>query len=63
MDAFKIYPRHWYDWINPFFWRRAKIVKAMLNSHWDHGGKEEFEKKYRNAVLYGETDPNIDKNA
>jgi len=61
VNTFKIRPEHWWQWINPFWWRNARRVHKIMEYQWDHGGKEEFEKKYRNAVLYGTSDPEVYK--
>ena len=56
-DLFDIKPKHWYTYLNPFWWRRRKLIKAVLNYQWEKYGKEQFEIAYRNTMLYGSSLP------
>jgi hypothetical protein len=55
MSDWNITPKHWYQWINPFWWRRRKLILAILDYQWEHEGmKDKVEKAVKDAILYGE---------
>lgn len=50
---FDIRPKHWYEWINPFWWKRRKIALTLLNHEWEKY-REELEAAFLEAILNGE---------
>ncbi len=53
--AFLIKPTHWWDRLNPFWWRRKRITEAVLDHMWRSENMEEkMQDAIRDAVLYGE---------
>lgn len=57
---FDVKPLHWYEWINPFWWRRRRTIQAVLDYQWEKYGKDKFEKAYRDAMIYGKGIADID---
>jgi len=54
MRRFTIRPTRWWDWINPFFWRRARRVEAFMEWQWKQiDGDKRMDEAIRNAYLYG----------
>jgi hypothetical protein len=52
---FKIAPKHWYHWLNPFWWRRKRLLQAVVDYEWESNNMEEkITKALTDAVLYGE---------
>lgn len=47
-------PKKWWDWINPWFWRRAKLFKLIIEHQMEQGVTT---KNVKDWVLYakGET--------
>lgn len=63
MNAWNIRPKHWYQWINPFWWRTRKRVIAILNYEWERNGMNtKVEKAMVDAIIYGEGSVSIDWN-
>lgn len=52
-SPFKVKPRHWWNYLNPFDYKRRRIVEKVLEYEWEHGGKEEVEQKFKNLILFG----------
>lgn len=54
-SPFTIKPKHWWSYLNPWWWRRKRMIEAFMNYQWD---KMELEKKFASAineaVMYGE---------
>lgn len=51
---YKIRPKHWYQWLNPFWWSRKSILEETLN--WTMNSpavKAEFEERQKNYLIYG----------
>ena len=63
MSDFKIKPKHWYQWINPFWWRQRKLMQAVLDYQWEQKRmKEKVQKAVTDSVLYGEGKVSMDWN-
>lgn len=53
VNPFVLKPKHWWDYINPFFWRRKRIVEAILKYEWEKANPAVY-KAVKDALLYGE---------
>lgn len=52
---FTIHPKHWWQYLNPFWWKRKRMIEAFIDYHWAQMGvKEKVEEAVRDAYLYGE---------
>ena len=54
MKAFTVHPKHWWTWLNPFWYRRKKIMEAVIQYEWEHGGEKQVQEKIRRHFLYGD---------
>lgn len=53
-SPFIIRPKRWYDWINPYWWRRAKLTKRIADYMWEKEGMEEkISEAIRDCYTYG----------
>lgn len=59
---FSLKPSHWWSYLNPFWWKRKRVCEKVLGYQWENGGKEDFEKRVRNTLLYGTSHPETWKN-
>lgn len=54
-DSVDIKPKHWWTYLNPFWYRRRRLMrqwlKVMIN---DSKLDEQFQKAVNDAVLYGQ---------
>lgn len=62
-DPFDVKPKHWWGYLNPFEYKRRRIIKAILKYQWEHGGKDVIERKLKNMMLYGNSEGDIYKAA
>ncbi len=53
MNPFQVKAKHWWDYLNPLWFRRKRIVEKVLKYQWEHGGRQEFERQLKNNLLYG----------
>ncbi len=49
---FTVTPKHWWSYLNPFWWRTKRIVEAVVNHEYEKH-KPEIEKAIQDAYLYG----------
>lgn len=52
MKYLTIKPKHWWEYLNPFWWRRKQTIEAVLNYQFEKR-KSEVEKAFTDSVLYG----------
>jgi hypothetical protein len=52
MTPFILTPKHWWTYLNPFWWRRKRIVEAVL-AHEFKRYEKAFYNATRDALLYG----------
>lgn len=58
---FDIRPKHWYEWINPRWWKRRKITLALLNHEWEKRHMDEVAIRYEEMLIrHGEGSIDID---
>jgi hypothetical protein len=56
---FSIKPKHWWTYLNPFWWKKKRIIERLLEYQWKNGGEAEAEKRIKNALLYGTSHPEM----
>lgn len=54
MNSFTVKPRHWWQYLSPWFWKRKKIAEALLKYELENGLEKMVEEKYRRNILFGE---------
>ena len=50
---FTVKPKHWWQWLSPWFWKRKRITEKYLEHLWEIGLKEKTEKAIKDSMLYG----------
>ena len=51
---FKLRPNKWYQWINPFWWRRAKQMEKLMVFLWKENKMDEKVRVFvEDALIYG----------
>jgi len=54
LKYFTIDAKHWWNYLNPFWWRRRKHIEALIEWQWKREGmSKKIEKAIRRAYLYG----------
>jgi len=52
---FEVKPKHWWDYLNPFWWRKKRAVEALARCMWaKHDLSRKLDKALHDALLYGE---------
>lgn len=51
---FVVRPRHWWNYLNPGWWKTKRTIEALIAYQWDHGVRQEVEETIKRHVLYGE---------
>lgn len=52
MSPFRIRPTHWYQWINPWWWKNARIAQLVIDHWWENGGKEKLQNEMTAIILF-----------
>lgn len=61
---FDIKPMHWWDRINPFWYRKRRVIRAVIEYQWSKEGMDKkLQEAVKNAVLYGEGRIDFEKEA
>lgn len=51
---FTLKPTRWWDYLNPFWWQKKRIVEKVMNYTWDaHGLEEKINEALKDAIRYG----------
>jgi len=53
MVKFKLKPKHWYQWLNPYWWRKAKIAEEAMN-YMFREKEGEINQKIKRHLIYGD---------
>ncbi len=56
---FIVTPKYWWFYLYPSFWKQKKILEEFFKYQWEHGGREEIEKRIKNSLLYGTSHPEM----
>lgn len=52
---FRIRPTRWRDWINPWWWQRARVINMLMNQpDFVQAVQREVDRKMIRWLLYGE---------
>lgn len=53
---FHIKPKHWWQYLNPFWWRTKRWVEAIMAYQWSNEGMHKrVEEAVKNTMLYGDS--------
>ena len=53
-DSFRLRPKHWYQWINPFWWQRQRTIYKFMKWHMKATNMDEKLKEAMNdMMIYG----------
>ncbi|MEK7140313.1 MAG: hypothetical protein AAB815_00855, partial [Patescibacteria group bacterium] len=51
-NSIKVIPRKWHDWINPFFWKKARTLEKFMSWQLDNYIKDDLLKEWkRNGLI------------
>lgn len=54
-EPFDVKPKHWWTWLNPRWYVKRRILRALLKHQWEESGLEKkMLDKIKQHYLYGD---------